>query len=102
VLETTRPATEADAVAVLTEWKGQWQIEHRHRAAKGPLRIRPLFVTSNRRITGLVTILGMALLVFSLIERAARQALAAERQGENSRGRGGNGRSGTVPCGVPG
>ena len=82
VLETTRTATEADVVAVLTEWKGQWQVEHRHRAAKGSLRIRPLFVTSNQRITGLVTLLGIALLVFSLIERAARQALAAEGQGE--------------------
>lgn len=78
VLETTRTALEADALAVLTEWKGQWQIEQRHRAAKGPLRIRPLFVTSNRRIVGLITLLGIALLIFSLIERAARRALAAE------------------------
>jgi hypothetical protein len=76
VLETTRTADEADATALLTEWQGQWQIERRHRAAKGPLRIRPLCVTSNRRIVGLVTILGLALMVFSLIERAARRALA--------------------------
>lgn len=76
VLETTRPSAEADAAALLTQWKGQWQIEQRHRAAKGPLRIRPLFVTSNRRIVGLVTILGLALMVFSLIEREARRALA--------------------------
>lgn len=82
VLETTRTAAAAGAGALLTEWKGQWQIEHRHRAAKGPLRLRPLFVTSNRRITGLVTLLGIALLVFSLIERAARQALAVENQAE--------------------
>ena len=76
VLETTRTALERDAAALVAEWKGQWQIEHRHRDAKGPLRIRPLFVTSNRRIVGLVTILGLALLVFSLIEREARRALA--------------------------
>src|SRR6266511_3154067 len=44
---------------------------------KGPLRIRPLFVTSNRRIVGLLLILGIALMVFSLLERAARRALAA-------------------------
>jgi hypothetical protein len=61
VLETTQTADEPDATALLTEWKGQWQIEHRHRDAKGQLRIRPLFVTSNRRIVGLVTILGLAL-----------------------------------------
>jgi len=59
-LETTRPAAEADPSALLTTWKGQWQVEHRHRDGKGPLRIRPLFVTSNRRIVGLVTILGIA------------------------------------------
>jgi len=75
VLETTRPAAEADASRLLTEWKGQWEIEHRHRAAKGPLRIRPLFVSSNQRVVGLITILGLALLVFSLIEREARRAL---------------------------
>lgn len=77
VLETTRTVAEADASALLAEWKGQWQVEHRHRDGKGPLRIRPLFVTSNRRIVGLVTILGIALMVFSLIERAARRALGA-------------------------
>jgi hypothetical protein len=77
VLETPQPAEpSADAAALLAQWKGQWQVEHRHRAAKGPLRVRPLFVLSNRRIVGLITILGIALLVFSLIERAARRALA--------------------------
>lgn len=77
VLETTRSATEADARALLSQWKGQWQIEQRHRHAKGPLRIRPLFVTSNQRIVGLITILGIALMVFSLIEREARRTLGA-------------------------
>jgi hypothetical protein len=76
VLETTRTPAEADASALLAAWKGQWQVEHRHRAAKGPLRVRPLFVTSNRRIVGLLLILGIALLIFSLMERAARRALA--------------------------
>lgn len=75
VLETTRTPAEADASTLLAEWKGQWEIEHRHRAAKGPLRLRPLFVSSNQRIVGLITILGLALLVFSLIEREARRAL---------------------------
>ncbi len=75
VLETTRSAEEATPSALLAEWKGQWQIEQRHRSAKGPLRVRPLFVTSDRRIVGLITILGIALMVFSLLERAARRAL---------------------------
>ena len=75
VLETTRSADEATPTALLTQWKGQWQIEHRHRSAKGPLRVRPLFVTSNQRIVGLITILGIALMIFSLLERAARRAL---------------------------
>jgi transposase len=75
VLETTRSAEEATPSALLAQWKGQWQIEHRHRSAKGPLRVRPLFVTRNQRIVGLITILGIALMVFSLLERAARRAL---------------------------
>jgi transposase len=75
VLETTRLAEEATPSTLLAQWKGQWQIEHRHRSAKGPLRVRPLFVTSNQRIVGLITILGIALMVFSLLERAARRAL---------------------------
>ena len=77
VLETTRATAEAAASALLAEWKGRWQVEHRHRDGKGPLRIRPLFVTSNRRIVGLLLILGIALMIFSLLERAARRALAA-------------------------
>jgi transposase len=75
VLETTRSAEDTTPSALLAQWKGQWQIEHRHRSAKGPLRVRPLFVTSNQRIVGLITILGIALMVFSLLERAARRAL---------------------------
>ncbi len=75
VLETTRSVEEAAPSTLLAQWKGQWQIEHRHRSAKGPLRVRPLFVTSNQRIVGLITILGIALMVFSLLERAARRAL---------------------------
>ena len=75
VLETTRTPDDASPSALLAQWKGQWQIEQRHRSAKGPLRVRPLFVTSNQRIVGLITILGIALMVFSLLERAARRAL---------------------------
>ena len=75
VLETTRTPAEATPSALLAQWKGQWQIEHRHRSAKGPLRVRPLFVTSNQRIVGLITILGIALMLFSLLERAARRAV---------------------------
>jgi hypothetical protein len=38
--------------------------------------MRPLFVSNNRRIMGLITILGITRLVFSLLEREARRALA--------------------------
>ena len=75
VLETTRSPEDATPSALLAQWKGQWQVEQRHRSAKGSLRVRPLFVTSNQRIVGLITILGIALMVFSLLERAARRAL---------------------------
>lgn len=76
VLETTRTRAAAEASALLAEWKGQWRPEQRHRAAKGPLCVRPVFVSSTRRLVGLITIVGIALLVFSLLEREARRALA--------------------------
>ena len=41
VLETTRTPAEATPSALLAQWKGQGQIEHRHRSANGPLRVRP-------------------------------------------------------------
>lgn len=83
MLDTTRTVAEAAASPLLAEGKGPWESEHRQRAAKGPPRIRPLFVSSNQRIVGLITILGLAVLVFRGIEREARRALGPAAKGPN-------------------
>ena len=66
----------------LTVFKGQDGIEKRFRTAKGPLRVRPLFVRTDQRIEGLVFITLLALLVRAILERACRQgglALSTDR-----------------------
>jgi hypothetical protein len=78
VLLTSWSAEQADARTLLCRWKGEWQIERRFSDWKGPLQVRPVFVTSNRRMAALVLLLHLALLIYSLMEREARRALARE------------------------
>ena len=42
------------------------------------LAVAPLFLTSNRRITALVTVICLALLIFCLVERGVRRAIAPQ------------------------
>lgn len=62
---------------VLRLYKHQHVVEQRHRDAKQTLRVRPVFLHNDDRIEGLLAIVGLALLVFGLIEAAVRQALPA-------------------------
>ena len=64
------------AAEVLCRYKGQEVVERRYGAFKGPLAVAPLFLQTNRRIAALITVICLALLVFCLIERAVRQAMA--------------------------
>jgi transposase len=80
VLLTSWPPEKADASALLRRWKGEWQIERRFADWKGPLKVRPVFVTSNKRLAALVLLLHLALMSYCLLERQARRALA--RQGQ--------------------
>jgi transposase len=66
----------ADAAEVLARYKGQEVVERRYGAFKGPLAVAPLFVQSNRRIQALVTVICLALLIFCLVERQVRRAIA--------------------------
>jgi hypothetical protein len=68
--------TAADAAQVLCRYKGQEVVERRYGAFKGPLAVAPLFLTNNRRITALLSVICLALLVFCLIERQVRAAIA--------------------------
>ncbi|MBB5155134.1 IS1634 family transposase [Saccharopolyspora phatthalungensis] len=76
-LLTNLPAT-VTAAEVLTRYKGQEVVERRYSAFKGPLAVAPMFLKTNRRIAALLTVICLALLVFCLIERAVRTAIAPE------------------------
>lgn len=71
---------EYDAAAVLMLYKGQEAVERRYSAFKGPLAVTTLFLKSNRRIAALITVICLALLVYSLIERQVRAALTEQGQ----------------------
>jgi transposase len=68
----------ADAAEVLARYKGQEVVERRYGSFKGPLAVAPLFVQSNRRIQALVTVICLALLIFCLVERQVRRAIAPD------------------------
>jgi hypothetical protein len=78
VLLTSVPGERADRSALLRMWKQESQIERRFSDWKGPLRVRPVFVTSNARMAALVLLLHLALLLYCLLEREARRQLAAK------------------------
>jgi transposase len=65
-----------DAAAVLARYKGQEVVERRYGAFKGPLAVAPMFLQSNRRIQALVTVICLALLIYCLVERQVRRAIA--------------------------
>jgi hypothetical protein len=61
---------------VLGRYKGQEVVERRYGTFKGPLGVAPMFLKTNRRIAALVSVICLALLVFCLVERAVRKAIA--------------------------
>jgi hypothetical protein len=60
---------------VLRTYKDQWVVEQRHRDLKQTLRVRPVFLHNDDRIDALVNVVGIALLVFGLIETDLRRRL---------------------------
>jgi len=66
------PLTAAD---VLNICKDQWITEQRHRDLKQTLRVRPVFLHNDDRIEALIAVIGIALLIFGLIEAELRAAL---------------------------
>ena len=63
---------------MLTIYKEQWIVEQRHRDLKQTLRVRPVFVHNDDRIQALIAVVGIALLVFGLIEADLRRALGPD------------------------
>jgi len=70
------------ANAILSRYKGQQIAERRHRDLKQTLRVRPIFLHKDERIHALVSIIGIALLVFGLIEAELRKRLAEATDGK--------------------
>lgn len=66
----------ADANEVLRRYKGQEVSERRYANIKGPLAVASMFLKNNRRIEALITVICLALLIFCLVERALRLAIA--------------------------
>ncbi len=60
---------------MLKTYKDQQIIEQRHRDLKQTLRIRPVFLHNDDRIEALIAVIGIALLIFGLIEAELRAAL---------------------------
>lgn len=63
------------ATKVLRLYKDQWQVERRHRDLKQTLRVRPVFLHNDDRIAALISVIGIALLIFGLIETEVRTTL---------------------------
>ena len=63
-------------------YKGQSLVECAHRNAKHPqvLRVRPIFLHNDDRIEALISIVGLALVVFGLIELDLRRALGDDER----------------------
>jgi transposase len=77
-LLTNLDPADADAAQVLLHYKGQEAVERRYSAFKGPLAVAAIYLKNNRRITAMITVICLALLIFSLIERQVRGALRAQ------------------------
>ena len=67
------------AERVLRTYKQQWLVERRHRDLKQTLRVRPIFLHNDDRIEALVSVVGLALLIFGLIESELRKRLGDEQ-----------------------
>ena len=75
-LLTNLDPAEAGTASVLLRFKGQEASERRYGNYKGPLAVAPMFLQHNRRIAALITVICLALLVFSLVERQVRAQIA--------------------------
>ncbi len=63
------------ALDVLKIYKDQWIVEQRHRDLKQTLKVRPVFLHNDDRIEALIAVIGIALLIFGLIEAELRASL---------------------------
>jgi hypothetical protein len=74
-LATNLPDTRLTAGQLLRSYKAQQIVERRHRDYKQTLKVRPIFLHNDDRVYALTSIIGIALLIFGLIETELRNAL---------------------------
>ena len=72
----TNLSSEVSTAEVFRDYKGQEAPERRYSNFKGPIAVAPMFLKNNRRIEALISVICLALLIFSLVERAVRLALS--------------------------
>jgi Domain of unknown function (DUF4277)/Transposase DDE domain len=65
---------------VLCLYKDQQVVERRHRDMKQTLKVRPIFLHNDDRVYALISIVGISLLIFGLIEAQTRAALSPDQQ----------------------
>jgi hypothetical protein len=65
---------------VLRLYKDQQIVERRHRDMKQTLKVRPIFLHNDDRVSALLSIVGISLLIFGLIEAQTRAALGTDQQ----------------------
>jgi hypothetical protein len=65
---------------VLRLYKDQQIIERRHRDMKQTLKVRPIFLHNDDRVHALISIIGISLLIFGLIEARTRAALGEDQE----------------------
>lgn len=70
---------------ILRLYKAQEVVERRHRDLKQTLKVRPIFLHNDDRIYALISIIGIALLIFGLLETQLRNALDADEQHPDKR-----------------
>jgi hypothetical protein len=65
---------------ILRLYKDQQIVERRHRDLKQTLKVRPIFLHNDDRVHALLSIVGISLLIFGLIEAQTRAALGDDQQ----------------------
>jgi hypothetical protein len=65
---------------VLQLYKDQQIVERRHRDMKQTMKVRPIFLHNDDRVYSLLSIVGISLLIFGLIEAQTRAALGPDQQ----------------------
>ena len=65
---------------LLRLYKDQQIVERRHRDLKQTLKVRPIFLHNDDRVFALISIVGISLLIFGLIEAQTRAALGPDQQ----------------------